>query len=250
MSALTQDAFLGGRLHIWQPRDGYRAGVDPVLLAAATPAKAGQSVLELGCGVGVASLCLGARVEGLDLIGVELQESYFDLAVQNATENAIDFAVILADLTALPAALRQRSFDHVIANPPYYRRAHGTPAKDGGRDVALAGETPLESWIEIAAKRLAPKGMLTMIQRIERLPDLLAGVRGRLGSVTITPLTPRIGRAPELILMQALKDGRADFRLAPPVHLHEGTAHVQGKPDYNPLIENALRHGGAFDISR
>ena len=49
---LTCDDFLGGRLSIWQPRDGYRAGVDPVLLAASVPARAGQSVLELGCGTG------------------------------------------------------------------------------------------------------------------------------------------------------------------------------------------------------
>ena len=53
---LTCDAFLGGKLHLWQPRRGrgYRAGVDPVLLAASIEATAGQSVLELGCGVGAA----------------------------------------------------------------------------------------------------------------------------------------------------------------------------------------------------
>ncbi|WP_348656358.1 methyltransferase, partial [uncultured Sulfitobacter sp.] len=71
--ALTRDAFLGGKLHLWQPRKGYRAGVDPVLLAATVPAQAGQRVLELGCGVGAVSLCLGARVPGLQLTGVEIQ---------------------------------------------------------------------------------------------------------------------------------------------------------------------------------
>ena len=67
---LTHDAFLGGRLHLWQPRRGYRAGVDPVLLAASVPAKAGQSVLDLGCGAGAAALCLGAREPGLELLGM------------------------------------------------------------------------------------------------------------------------------------------------------------------------------------
>ncbi|MFO7806744.1 MAG: methyltransferase, partial [Paracoccaceae bacterium] len=72
MSALTQDAFLGGQLYLWQPRrGGYRAGVDPVLLAASVPAQAGETVLELGCGVGAAMLCLHARVKGLQLTGVE-----------------------------------------------------------------------------------------------------------------------------------------------------------------------------------
>ena len=39
--SLTRDGFLGGRLAILQPRDGYRAATDPVLLAAAVPARAG-----------------------------------------------------------------------------------------------------------------------------------------------------------------------------------------------------------------
>ena len=66
MTELTRDAFLGGRLHLWQPVNGYRAGVDPVLLAASVNARAGQAVLELGCGGGTAMLCLGKRVSGLD----------------------------------------------------------------------------------------------------------------------------------------------------------------------------------------
>ena len=53
---LSVDAFLGGRLEIAQPRAGYRAGIDPVLLAAAVPAKAGETVFDLGCGAGVAAL--------------------------------------------------------------------------------------------------------------------------------------------------------------------------------------------------
>ncbi|NHX27288.1 methyltransferase domain-containing protein, partial [Escherichia coli] len=111
---LTCDQFLGGRLSVWQPCDGYRAGVDPVLLAAAVPASAGQRVLELGCGVGVASLCLGARVPDLTITGVELQPDYAELARRNAEENGVQMAVVESDLRSLPADLRSVSFDHVV----------------------------------------------------------------------------------------------------------------------------------------
>ena len=117
-SDLTCDDFLGGKLRVYQPRKGYRAGVDPVLLAASIPAQSGQTVLELGCGVGVASLCLSTRVSGLTVTGVELQKDYADLAAQNATENGASFDVVNADLRHLPADLRQKRFDHVIMNPP------------------------------------------------------------------------------------------------------------------------------------
>lgn len=76
----TDNGFLGGRLQLLQPRRGYRAGLDPVLLAASVAARPGQAVLELGCGVGTALLCLGARVPGLSLTGVELQPDYAALA--------------------------------------------------------------------------------------------------------------------------------------------------------------------------
>ncbi len=118
---LTSDKFLGGRVTAWQPKDGYRAATDPVLLAAAVDARTGQSVLELGCGVGVAILCLGARITDLSLVGVERQADYADLAVRNAGENGADFEGITADISSLPDALRIRSFDHVFFNPPCTR---------------------------------------------------------------------------------------------------------------------------------
>ena len=159
---LTHDAFLGGRLHVWQPRKGYRAGVDPVLLAAATPARAGDQVLELGCGVGTAALCLTARVQGVRVTGVELQPDYADLARRNAAENGSAFEIVTADLSALPADLRQRQFAFVIMNPPYFDRSGGTASGDAGRDIALVGETPLATWLDVGIRRIAPKGHLIM----------------------------------------------------------------------------------------
>ena len=99
---LTEDGFLGGRLSLLQPARGYRAGVDPVFLAAATPARPGQSVLDLGCGVGTAALCLGARVPDLSLAGLERQPDYAALARENATRNGIPLTVIEGDLPARP----------------------------------------------------------------------------------------------------------------------------------------------------
>ena len=244
---LTQDAFLGAKLRLWQPRAGYRAGVDPVLLAASVPARSGQSVLELGCGAGAAILCLGARVPGLMLSGVELQTAYGDLAGRNAAENGIALNVINADLNQLPAGLRQISFDHVIANPPYYRDGAHSPAQDDGRRVALGGDTPLADWLHVAARRLTPKGYLHMIQRTDRLPDLLAACAGRLGSIEVLPLAARDGRAPDLILLRARKGGRAAFKLHASVVLHQGAAHTRDGESYRPEIMDVLRDGAALN---
>lgn len=243
---LSRDGFLGGRIALMQPRKGYRAGVDPVLLAAAVPARAGQAVLELGCGAGAAILSLGARVPELALTGVELQPGYADLARRNAAENALRLEVICADLAEMPADLRQRQFDHVIANPPYYRAGAHTAAGDSGRATALGGATPLEAWIEAAARRLAPRGLLHAIQRADRLPELLAGCAGRLGSVEVLPLAARQGRAPDLVILRARKGGRAAFRLHAPLILHRGAQHLCDGDSYRSEIAQVLREGAAL----
>lgn len=244
---LSQNGFLGGRVQLWQPRAGYRAGVDPVLLAASVCAKAGDSVLELGCGAGQALLCLGARVPDLRLTGVELQAPYAGLARRNAETNNQTLEVHQADLASLPESLKQRQFTHVIANPPYYKPGAHSPAADAGRQLALGERTPLADWIATAARRLAPKGYLHMIQRADRLPDMLAGCAGSLGSVEVLPLAPRLGRAAELVILRARKGGRAAFRLHAPVILHQGSKHEQDGDSYTPEIRAILRDGAALD---
>lgn len=239
---LSCDAFLGGRLRLFQPKAGYRAGVDPVLLAAAVPARPGQAVLELGCGAGAAILCLGARVAGLGLAGVELQPAYADLARRNAAQNGQALELYCADLAVLPEALRQRQFDHVIANPPYFRPGAHSRAEDPGRATALGeAETPLELWIATAARRLMPKGYLHMIQRADRLPEMLSACQGRLGSLEILPLAARRERAPDLVILRARKGGRAAFRLHAPVVLHQGGRHVRDEESYRAEISDVLR---------
>lgn len=245
----TRDDFLGGRLHLWQPKVGYRAGVDPVLLAAAVPARAGQSVLELGIGAGAALFCLATRVSGLALCGVEVQPEYAALARRNADANGIAAEVVEADLGRLPGDLRQRRFSHVIANPPYFRAGAHSPAANAGKAIAMGGETPLETWIAVAARRLAPKGYLHVIQRTERLPELLAACAGRLGSVEALPIAAREGRPAGRVVLRARKGGAAEFRLLAPLILHSGASHLADGDDYSDQAAAILRQAEPLNWS-
>ncbi len=246
---LSDDGFLGGRLRLLQPKAGYRAATDPVLLAAAVPARAGENALELGCGAGAAALCLAARVPGLAVTGLERQPAYAALARENAARNGLALTVIEGDLAHLPAALRERSFDHVLANPPYYPAGGGTAARDPGREAALREETPLAVWVETAARRLRPRGVLTAIQAADRLPELLAACEGRLGSLVVLPLAPRAGRPAGRVLLRAVKGGRAAFRLLAPVVLHEGVAHDGDRDSYSALAQAVLRGGAELPLT-
>jgi tRNA1(Val) A37 N6-methylase TrmN6 len=243
MMDLTQDAFLCGKLQLWQPRQGYRAATDPVLLAAACFARAGQSVLDLGCGVGAAALCLGRRVPDLALFGLELQPDYADLARRNAIENAIPLQVVTGDLTHMPSDLR-RDFDHVIANPPYYPKG-STPSPNAGRATALqVGETPLGLWVQAATRRLAPGGWLTLICGADGLPEVLGALGEKMGSASVLPLAPRAGKPALRILLRARKTARGPFQLLSPFVLHDGPAHTGDRESYTAQANAVLREGG------
>ncbi|WP_417726828.1 tRNA1(Val) (adenine(37)-N6)-methyltransferase [Roseovarius sp.] len=239
---LSDNAFLGGRLRIAQPRAGYRAGVDPVLLAASVPIRAGQSLLDLGCGSGIAGLCVAARVPGLALAGLEIQPAYAALAQRNAVANGVPLEVTVGDIAAMPPALRARQFDHVIANPPYFDRDRSTAAQDPGREQAMGEALPLADWVSAAARRTLSGGSVTMIQRAERLPDLLSAMGAYLGSIEILPLIPRRGRAARLILIRGRKGGRAALRLCDGWLLHAGQDHGQDGEDYTSETSDVLRN--------
>ena len=240
------DEFLGGRLRIEQPVAGYRAGADAVMLGAACPALPGQAVLELGCGAGVASLCLAARVPGAVLTGVERDADYAALARANAVLNGVAMQVWQADLAQMPGDLRAQSFDHVIMNPPYF--ATGTPSGDAARADARHEQTPLAAWLDAGLRRLRPGGQITIIHLAERLDSILAGLAPRAGAVTILPIAARDGRDAGRVIVQARKGVRTPLRLLSPFVMHQGRAHERDAENLNEKAQAILRHGAALDL--
>ncbi|MEP5757984.1 MAG: methyltransferase [Litoreibacter sp.] len=237
---LSEDEFLGGRIKVLQPLDGYRAATDPVFLAAACPAKPGEHILELGCGVGVASLCLNARVN-VALTGVERLPEYADLAQRNAAKNEVNFNVVDADLTDMPLSLRSLSFDHVILNPPYFR--DGKKAGDAGRAGGRQEETPLTEWVAQALKRLRPKGSLTIIHLTERLSDIIGALSSKAGAIEIMPLAAREGRLAKRVIIRARKGAKGGTTLHNPLILHTGFSHEQDGDSFSSLAKGILRDG-------
>lgn len=246
MTDLREDGFLGGRLRFAQPARGYRAGADAVMLAAACPARAGESALELGCGAGVALLCLGARVPDLRLSGLELQSDYAVLARQNAAANGIEAQIHQGDLAQMPAALRAQGFDQVIANPPYF--LGGSVAPEAGRGTARHEATPLEDWIRAGLRRLRPGGWLTLIQRADRLAAILAALAPGAGAITILPVAARAGAPAGRVILTARKGARGPLRLLSPFVMHAKSSHSADGEDLTPLAQDVLRQGAALNL--
>src|SRR5580704_17073471 len=126
LSEVTEDAVLGGRLQLLQPRRGHRVGHDAILLAAATAARDGEHVVELGAGVGAAGLAVAQRRDGVRVTLLERDPALAELAAENARRNclaervsvcALDVGAALADFAA--AGLPPQSAQRVLMNPPF-----------------------------------------------------------------------------------------------------------------------------------
>ena len=245
---ITCDAFLDGRVHIRQPKNGYRAATDPVFLAASIPAKAGECVLELGCGVGVAMFCLGARISGLSLTGLELQPDYANLARQNAQTNDLDVQIISGDLMQMPHELRDQSFDHVMFNPPFYDSAKVSVPKDAGKSKAHVMELTIDLWIRTALKRLKPKGRLSFIHRTEILPQALGCLANVAGDITVKPLTSRQDQPAKRVIISCRKGTKGPPVLLPPLVVHNGSAHSDDAGTYSKIAQSILRDGKALRL--
>ena len=143
----TEDAFCGGQLRLRQPKSGHRAGHDAMLLAASTPARSGDRVVDFGAGVGAASLALARRVAGIELVLVEIDPGLAALARDNAAANALEADVVVLDVTSnasafAAAGLTPDSADVVLMNPPFNDSERHRASPDKAREIAHMATDP------------------------------------------------------------------------------------------------------------
>lgn len=223
----TKDAFLGGKLHLWQPANGFRAGLDSVLLSAAISSQT-ATILDLGAGVGTASLCALAHNPVRFATLVEKNADMCAYAERNIADN--DFAahatIITADVAAggkarEAAGIRRDFYQSVIANPPFFDAAGGTNAPDADRASARhMDDSELSNWVKTAAAAAAPRGEVIFIYPAQGLSVLLAAFGTRFGAVTILPLVSRPDGDALRVLVRGIKGSRAPMVLKSPFAMH------------------------------
>jgi tRNA1(Val) A37 N6-methylase TrmN6 len=229
-SQFTEDAFLGGRLRLRQPKSGHRAGHDAMLLAAATPARPGDRVVDLGAGVGAAGLALARRVAGLELVLVEIDSALAGLARGNAAANAISADVIVLDVTSdagafAAAGLAPDSVDVVLMNPPFNDPARHRASPDKARVSAhVASAATLESWIHASGRMLKSGGSLSLIWRADGLAEVLAALDRGFGSLKILPVHGEAATPAIRVLIGAVKGGKAPVQIHAALVLNDESA--------------------------
>ena len=215
----TEDAFLGGRLRLRQPKSGHRAGHDAMLLAAATSARSGDRVVDFGAGIGAAGLAVARRVAGIELVLVEIDEALAELARGNAASNAIPADVIVLDITSAADAfaasgLPPDSVDVVLMNPPFNDPVRHRASPDKAREIAhVATAATLGTWIHAARRILKSGGVLTLIWRADGLAEVLAALDRGFGNLAILPVHGDAKKPAIRVLVRAIKGGKAPTQM-------------------------------------
>jgi tRNA1(Val) A37 N6-methylase TrmN6 len=223
---------LDGRVVCLQTKNGYRAAIDPVFLAAAIDANAGDRVLDVGSGTGAASLCLAARVQGVEITGIEIQPEYAEMARKSANLTGVEKQInfITADLTALPKSENFREFNHVMTNPPYIVAGQGRVPPDRMKARAtFESHVALDQWIFHCLKMTRSRGIFTIIHRADRLEHIMASITGILGDIVVFPLWPSRRSRNEneyinanRIIVSGRKGVKSPGILSSGIALHEG----------------------------
>lgn len=232
-------------VRLLQPRGGFRTSLDSVMVAASCPARAGDAVLDLGCGVGGASFCLMHRVHNLFITGIDIQLEYIDLAKQNKSINinTCRCEFIMDDIRTFRFSVPDQRVTHVLCNPPFLEAGTHTPSPDATRATALGHadeELDLGDWIDCAFYNLQSGGSLTMIHRADAVDRVVQGLGKRFGQIEIIPLWPRAGVAAKRVIVRALKDRKTPAKIHPGLVLHNRDG------SYTLEAEKILRHGAGF----
>ena len=224
---------LGQRVQLKQPSGGFQTSIDAVLLGAFCPAKQAESVLDLGCGVGAAGLCVVKRVGDIMFTGVEKEAREATLAQDNAALNSVEAEIICSDIRDYRSVAL---FDHTICNPPYLEAGTHLRSPDPARADAMGhAEAALEDWVRIAHRSTKPRGSFTMIHRADHIDQIIALMQPRFGGITLLPIHPRKGEPAKRILIRGHRDTRSPSTILPGLILHEDNG------NYTPEADAILR---------
>ncbi|MBN1206225.1 MAG: methyltransferase [Myxococcaceae bacterium] len=229
----TLDAICGGEVQVLQRRSGYRFTLDPLLLAHFAVYEGGAHrgrLIDLGTGSGIIPLVLARRLGCRDITALELQPRLYSLAERNVYLNRCEeqVALVQGDLRRVEQLFAGGSFSHVLCNPPYRACARGRSSLTV--EKALARHEVACSLLDVARAAsylLAPRGGLCVVYPAARFAELVAVLReGRLEPKTARMVHPRADRPAKLVLLHAVKGGRAELTVLPPLVLHAEDEHA------------------------
>ena len=224
---------LNGRVKLFQPEKGFRTSIDSVMLAAACPARKGDNILDMGCGVGSVGLCVFSRVRDIILTGIDVQNLSIELAIKNAKANDVNAKFILSDVREYKVDNVDR-YDHIVCNPPYMELGKHLVSPNAHKALSnghIDGDIEIKDWVSAALRLLKSGGCFTMIHRADTVDRIIKAMGESFGAIEIIPLWPKVGFDAKRVIVRAIKDRKTPMKLHYGIVLHEACGKYTSKAD-------------------
>lgn len=245
----TTDNFLNGKIKLMQYSNGYKSGMDAVLLASMVKAKAGHNILDLGSGVGAIALCILNRLKNINVHALEKNQLFFNLLKQNSNLNASVIQNNSNSFTLHHGNLLNYNFNlqfnAIVCNPPYFSASstQSQSAYANIRDFAnILQDATLADFINFMVKNLKNNGKIYMVYPSNSLHYLLSLLNVKhWGAINIYPIhsSGAVNSISKRFMLVATKNSKG------PSVLHSGIT-VYNNNNYSNHATDILYNGNSF----
>ncbi len=221
---LIDDLQLKG-LNLIQKKDGFKFGVDAVLLSDFANVKNKHRVIDLCTGTGIIPFLIYGKYEPKEIYGLEIQEDMVHMAKRSTVLNSLEEKVFFlhGDLKNINELKKLKKFDVVTVNPPY--KLNNSGIINPLDKLAIARHEilcNLEDVISASRILLNDNGRIFIVHRPERLADIFTLMRKyRIEPKRVKMVHPKIGKAPNIVLVEGQRDGGAYLKWEAPLYVYD-----------------------------
>ena len=211
-------------LFIIQKKDGFKFGIDAVLLADFAKDARSRNTLDMCSGTGIVALLLSAKTDTRNICALEIQPDMAEMAQRSVLYNGLSDRVHIkaGDIREAENIYGRGAFDKITCNPPYMKCGDGLQSESGAKSVSRHELLcTLDDAVSAASRLLIPKGRFFLVHRPARLADIICAMR----TYNIEPkrvrfVHPSYAKAPKLVLAEGIKDGGRELKILPPLYVY------------------------------
>ena len=222
-------------LKLLQHKDCYKLDTASVLLAwfASSFVRKGKpcEMLELGSGTGGVSILASARTVNTHIDGVELVELAYKVFCENIKLNKLEDRITAfnCDLRDLPAEIKNKAYDVVFMNPPFYDGTRGSVTDTSVKSLheskaRFSGQGGLEDFIRVQSLRTRTSGgFAVMCISPDRVPECFSLYsKYKITPVRLLTVHANASKDAFLALIAGKKGApNAEFKVLPPLFINE-----------------------------
>lgn len=211
-------------LNLIQKKDGFKFGVDAVLLSDFANVKTKHSVVDLCTGTGIVPFLLYGKYNPKEVLGIEIQDDMVEMAQRSVKLNSLDGKVSFMnlDLKNTDELKKLGRFDVLTVNPPY--KLNNSGILNPTDKLAIARHEimcNLEDVIVAARTLLKDNGRMFIVHRPERLADIFMLMRKyKIEPKRVKMVHPKANKAPNIVLVEGQRDGGAYLKWDEPLYVY------------------------------